>query len=156
MWGDGWGNLCLLILCQPVPPSKLFPLRLHLIPELRIWLQMAKRERESVSEAQLQDAEVDEGWEERLVRHRTTTLVISHQSTDGNVTSVGLSGSSVWTAHVLMTHHICKLRLSLREQSILWLQTIEWHEKSTQTITLILKKCKLTNTSLRSQVFIVV
>lgn len=41
---DSGGNLCLLVLRQPVPPCQLFPLRLHLIPELRVRLGMERRE----------------------------------------------------------------------------------------------------------------
>lgn len=35
----GRGNLGLLILCEPVSASQFFPLSLHLVPELSIWLK---------------------------------------------------------------------------------------------------------------------
>lgn len=43
MWRDGGGNLRLLVLRQPVPPRQLFPLRLHLIPELGVRLMERTR-----------------------------------------------------------------------------------------------------------------
>lgn len=33
------GNLGLLILCKPVPASQFFPLSLHFVPELSVWLK---------------------------------------------------------------------------------------------------------------------
>lgn len=38
-WDGGRGRTLILRLVQPVPPSQFFPLGLHLVPELRVWLK---------------------------------------------------------------------------------------------------------------------
>lgn len=100
------GNLRLLVFCQPVPSSELFPLRLHLIPELCVWLEESNRQRRTRGRwgSEKMGKLEGRGVKKRLLLlSKTTALIISRHPSVGNVTSVRLGGWNQWTQQLPLT-----------------------------------------------------